>query len=377
MKKTVAVLLSALLLFSAAACGGGDDDEDVIKFGVFEPLTGANASGGQLEVEGIELANELFPEVLGKKIKLVKADNKSDPVEAATAAAKLVEDEKVDIVIGSWGSTLSLAGGDSFKNNKIVAIGASCTNPQVTLGNDYYYRICFLDPFQGTVLANYAYNDMKVKKVGIIYEVSNDYAVGLRNFFKEAYTKLGGQIVAEVTYNTNDQDFSSQLMTVMAKKPDVIFAPGNYTEAALIMKQARDQGYEVKFLGGDTWETQPLIDVGGDAVEGCVISSFFDAEAPINDTTAMFVEAYRKKYGKDPAAFTALGFDAYMTAYRAIEAAGSTDSEDIRNAMKTLEVEGCTGSIKFDENGDAIKNMAVLKTVKDKKFAYMSTVTIK
>ncbi len=384
MKKFLTVfLVLAMALALLAGCGstgdggGGGEDSDVIRIGVFEPLTGANAAGGEIEVRGIELAHEYLGDLLGKKVELVKVDNKSDAVEAATAASRLVENEKVDIVLGSWGSTLSIAGGDAFKNSQTVAIAASATNPNVTLGNDYYYRICFLDPFQGTVLANYAYKTMGATKVGIIYETSNDYAVGLRNFFKNSYEELGGEIVAEAMYQTNDQDFNSQLMTVMAEKPDVIFAPGNYTEAALIMKQARALGYDdIKFLGGDTWETPPLIEVGGEAVEGCVITTFFDPDAPLNDMTTTFVELYREKYNEDPAAFTALGFDVYLTAYKAIEAAGSTDSEAIREALKTLEVEGCTGSIRFDENGDAIKDTAILKTVQDGKFTFLDTVKI-
>jgi branched-chain amino acid transport system substrate-binding protein len=386
MKKLLAVALSALTLFSLAACSGqpsagggegGGAEGDTIRIGVFEPLTGANASGGELEVQGIELAHEQFPEVLGKKIELVKIDNKSDPVEAATAAARLVENEGVDIVLGSWGSTLSLAGGDTFKNNKIVAIGASCTNPNVTLGNDYYYRVCFLDPFQGTVLANYAYNTLGARKVAVIFEASNDYAVGLRQFFIDAFEALGGQITSSATYQTGDQDFNSHILTAMNDSPEVIFAPGNYTEGALIQKQARQAGYaDVKFLGGDTYEVQSLIDVGGADVEGCIITTFFDPAAPLNSTTTSFVESYRAKYSAEPAAFTALGYDAYITAYKAIEAAGSTDSEAIRAALGTLTVAGATGDIKFDQNGDAIKNMAVLKVVKDGKFEFLDTVTI-
>ncbi|MEG0751864.1 MAG: ABC transporter substrate-binding protein [Oscillospiraceae bacterium] len=381
MKKLVSVILClALATALLVGCSGGNagsGSSDVIKIGIFEPLTGANAAGGELEVRGIELANEMFPEVLGKKVVLVKADNKSDTVEAATAAARLVESEKVDVVLGSWGSSLAMAGGDAFKNSETPAIGTSCTNKNVTLGNDYYFRVCFIDPFQGVIMANYATKNLNATKIGIIYEVSNDYAVGLRDAFVKALEKNGGEVVAEGMYNTGDQDFSSQLLTVMAQKPQAIFAPGNYTESALVMKQARELGYnDVVFLGGDTWETNPLIEVGGKFVEGCVFSTFFDESAKLNDMTAAFLEAYKAKYNESPAAVSALGFDAYLAAIKAIEAAGSTDGPAVREALAALSFDGCTGPIKFDENGDAEKSTAILKTVEDGAFTYLDTVTI-
>lgn len=386
-KKVTALLLCAALGATMLAGCGGDktsggnaDSGDVIKIGIFEPLTGANAAGGELEVRGIELANELYPEVLGKKIELVKMDNKSDKVEAATAAARLVEQEKVDVVLGSWGSSFSIAAGDSFKNSETPAIGCSCTNVQVTAGNDYYFRTCFIDPFQGTVMANYAYKNCGAKTAAVLTEISSDYSVGLVNFFKEAFVNLTGDenaIVAEASYNTGDQDFTAQLNNVMKANPDVIFAPGNYTEGAMIMQQAHQLGYtNIQFLGTDTWETQPLIDVGGADVEGCVFSTFFDENAKLNDETTKFLEAYAEKYDDSPAAVTALGYDAYLAAIKAIEAAGTTDGPAVRDALAALTFDGCTGTISFDENGDANKTEAILKTVKDGKFTYMDTVTV-
>lgn len=211
MKKTLSVLLSlAMVVTMVAGCSGGtsssssSSDSDVIKIGVFEPLTGANAAGGELEVEGVKLANQLRPEVLGKKVELVVADNKSDKAEATTAAARLIEKDKVVAILGSWGSSLSIAAGDVVKTNKIPAVALSATNPQVTAGNDYYFRVCFLDPFQGTVMANYAYKNLNAKKVAIIQEVSNDYSVGLAKFFTDSFTKLTGDpnaIVSTGNYN--------------------------------------------------------------------------------------------------------------------------------------------------------------------------------
>ena len=242
MKKTFSLLTLAAALaasVSIVGCSGSSSSsDDVIKIGVFEPLTGANGAGGADEYDGIKLANKLSPEVLGKKVQLVVVDNKSDKVEAANAATVLAQKEKVNAVLGSWGSSLSMAGGPIFAEAKIPAVAVSATNPAVTKGNDFYFRVCFLDPFQGTVGAAYAFNELKAKKVAIIREVSNDYSVGLAKFFVDHFVKLSGDekaIVATADYNTGDQDFSAQLTNIKQFEPDVIFAPGNYTESALII----------------------------------------------------------------------------------------------------------------------------------------------
>ena len=274
-------------------------EEDVIKIGVFEPLTGANAAGGELELEGIELAHQLYPEALGKKVELIVVDNKSDKVEAATAAARLVEKEKVVAIIGSWGSSLAMAAGDVVRNAKIPTMGTSCTNPLVTQGNDYYFRVCFIDPFQGVVMSNYAFNSLGAKKAAIVQEVSNDYAVGLAKFFTDNFKKLTGDensIVAVANYNTGDQDFTAQLTNIKAQNPDVIFAPGNFTESALLIKQARQLGIKTPFIGGDTYETPEFAEIGGDAVEGVVFSTFFATERPITAESTKFLDAYKAKY---------------------------------------------------------------------------------
>jgi len=365
-------------------CSGGKEaagESDVIKIGVFEPLTGANAAGGELEVEGMKLANKLYPEVLGKKVELVIADNKSDKAEATTAAARLIEKDKVSVILGSWGSSLSIAAGDLVKNNKVPAIGASCTNPMVTQGNDYYFRVCFLDPFQGTVMANYAFKQ-GYKKAAVIQEVSNDYAVGLAKFFTDAFVKLTGDdscIVEVGNYNTNDQDFSGILTNIKEKNPDVIFAPGNFTESALIIKQARSLGITAPFIGGDTWETDEFLQVGGKEVEGAVLSTFFDDTAPSNDEAKKFIEEYKKEYPKrdSVAAVSALGYDAYILALDAITKAGSADPQKIRDAIaSTKDFQGVTGKITINEDGNADKNTAIIKVVKDGKFSYLDTVVI-
>jgi branched-chain amino acid transport system substrate-binding protein len=309
-------------------------------------------------------------------VELVIVDNKSDPVEAASAAALLVEKEKVAAIIGSWGSSLSMAAGDIIRD-KVPTVGASCTNPLVTQGNDWYFRVCFIDPFQGKVMATYAYEKLGAKKSAIIQEVNNDYAIGLAKFYTDAFKELTGDdnaIVAVTNYNTGDQDFSAQLTNIMTANPDVIFAPGNFTESALIVKQARQLGITVPIIGGDTYETPEFIEIGGDAVEGCVFSTFFTSETPITKESEKFLEEYRAEYGKEPAAVTALAYDAYILILDAIERAGSTDPVALRDAIAATEgFEGAAGIITLDENGDAVKN-AVIKQVKNGEFVYMDTI---
>ena len=366
-----------------AGCGGEKKEDakasDVIKVGVFLPLTGDNAAGGELELRGIKLANKLHPEVLGKKIELVVADNKSDKAEAASVAARLIEKDKVSVIVGSYGSSLSMAAGNIVKDSKVPAVGTSCTNPQVTANNDYYFRACFIDPFQGTVMANYAFKQ-GAKKVAIVQEVSNDYAVGLAKFFKEAFIKLTGDensIVEIANYQTGDKDFSAILTNIKAKNPDAIFAPGNFTESALLVKQARQLGIEAPFMGGDTWETQEFIDVGGKDVEGVALSTAFDREKATTPEAKKVLDEYVKEYKGEPSALTAMAYDAYLIAIDGIKRAGSTDTVKIRDAIAaTKDLECVTGMTTLDKNGDPIKG-AVIKTVKDGKFTFLDFVEAK
>ena len=384
MKKILSALLaSAVAMSLVAGCGGEKKEDakasDVIKVGVFLPLTGDNAAGGELELRGIKLANKLHPEVLGKKIELVVADNKSDKAEAASVAARLIEKDKVSVIVGSYGSSLSMAAGNIVKDSKVPAVGTSCTNPQVTANNDYYFRACFIDPFQGTVMANYAFKQ-GAKKVAIVQEVSNDYAVGLAKFFKEAFIKLTGDensIVEIANYQTGDKDFSAILTNIKAKNPDAIFAPGNFTESALLVKQARQLGIEAPFMGCDTWETQKFIDVGGKDVEGVALSTAFDREKAPTPKAKKFLDEYVKEYKGEPSALTAMAYDAYLIAIDGIKRAGSTDTVKIRDAIAaTKDLECVTGMTTLDKNGDPIKG-AVIKTVKDGKFTFLDFVEAK
>lgn len=384
MKRKISLLLVLAMSTSLMLAGCNSKtqskvniDSDVVKIGVFEPMTGANAAGGQLEVEGAKLANKLYPTVLGKKVELVFADNKSDKVEAASAASNLIEQEHVNAIIGSWGSGNSMGAGDVVMEAKIPTVGASCTNPLVTVGNDYYFRVCFIDPFQGRVMAKYASGKLQAKKVALLQDVSSDYSVGICKFFTDSFVEITGDkdaIVAKSKYNTGDQDFSAQLINIKGTNPDVIFAPGNFTECALIIKQARQLGITTPIIGADTWETPEFLSIGGDAVEGAAFSTFFATETPITEESKVFLDAYRAEYGKEPSAVTALAYDAYIVILDAIKRADSTDPVKIRDEIaKTKNFPGAAGVITIDENNNAVKD-AVLKVVKDGKFTYLDTI---
>ena len=383
---TLAACLSATLIAgcSSGAKSADNNGEKVIKIGVFEPTTGENGGGGFQEVLGIRYANQTHPTVTigGEeyKIELVEVDNKSDKTEGVNAAQKLVS-EKVSAVLGSYGSGVSIAAGQIFSDAKIPAIGASCTNPQVTQGNDFYFRVCFLDPFQGTVMANYA-NDNGAKNAAIITQLGDDYSSGLGSFFKTAFTELGGTIVSEEQFQTNQTDFKAILTNIKAQNPDIIFAPSSITTAPLIIKQARELGITATIAAGDTWENSTIIENAGDSAEGIVLSTFFDEAEPANDEASSFIsgfKTYLKENKQDEIipAVSALGYDAYLCAIKAIETAGSADGTAVRDALKGVSIDGVTGSLSFDENGDAKKDMAFIKTVEDGKFKFLTTTTVK
>ena len=390
LKKVFAITLAACLSASmVAGCSTGSSSSasggaKVIKIGAFEPTTGENGGGGLQELLGMRYANKTHPTVkIGGeeyKVELVEVDNKSDKTEAVNAAQKLVS-EKVSVVLGSYGSGVSIAAGQIFADAKIPAIGASCTNPQVTQGNDFYFRVCFLDPFQGTVMANYA-NDHGAKTAAVITQLGDDYSSGLGSFFKTAFSGLGGNIVSEEQFQTNQTDFKAILTNIKAQNPDIIFAPSSITTAPLIIKQARELGITATIAAGDTWENSTIIENAGTSAEGVVLSTFFDEAEPANEEAASFIsgfKAYLKENKQDEIipAVSALGYDSYLCAIKAIETAGSTDGSAIRDALKGVSIDGVTGSISFDENGDAKKDMAFIKTIENGKFKFLTTTTVK
>ena len=393
LKKILSLGLAAAMTASLAACGGASSGGntgsgasaggDVIRIGVFEPTTGENGGGGFQEVLGIRYANETHKTVkIGDKdytIELVEVDNKSDKTEAVNAANKLMG-EKVSVVLGSYGSGVSIAAGQIFADAKVPAIGCSCTNPQVTQGNEYYFRVCFLDPFQGTVMANYAMQN-GYKSAAVLTQLGDDYSSGLGSYFKTAFTELGGTVVDEEQFQTNQTDFKAVLTNIKAANPDVIFAPSSITTAPLIIKQARELGITALIAAGDTWENSTIIENAGADAEGVVLSTFFDEAEPANAEAESFIKGF-KEYLKSNdqsdiiPAVSALGYDAYLAAYNAIEKAQSTDGEAIKDALKTVSFDGVTGAVSFNEEGDANKDMAFIKTIQDGAFKFLTTTTI-
>ncbi|NLD97269.1 MAG: ABC transporter substrate-binding protein [Synergistaceae bacterium] len=368
------VLLAALLVFVVA---GTAMAADTIKIGVYLPLTGRTAFGGQLELEGIQMAHKEMSEVLGKKVELVVVDNKTDKVEAANAVKRLIEYDKVVAVIGTYGSSLAMAGGEVAEAAKVPMMGTSCTNPLVTQGKMYVFRACFIDPFQGAGAATYAINSLKMNKAALLIDVANDYCVGLANFFKQSYKKLGGEIVSELKYNSGDQDFTAQLTEIISQNPDLLFIPADFAEGAIIMKQARELGAEFQIMGGDAMDNPEIVNIGGEAVEGFIHTTFpYDPSmtdmSPIAKT---FTENWTKNNpDKAPNVNAALGYDSYMLVVDAIKRAGSAEPDAIRTALSsTKDFPGVTGSKTINATHDAESPVGIVQ-IKEGKKQFIGTV---
>lgn len=374
--KRIAVFTLILCLMAVvfAGCGTGAAG-NVIKIGVFEPSSGDNGAGGKQEVLGIEYANSLVNKVdIGGKtydIQLEIVDNESSNDKAPSAAAALVS-AKSSIVLGSYGSGVSIAASDVFGKAGIPVIGVSCTNPQVTEGNTHYFRICYLDPFQGTVLANFAVDEFKAKTAYILTKLGDDYSVGLGNYFKQAFEELGGTVVEE-SFQEGNSDYTAFLTTAVNSNADVIFAPTSTEAASLIISQAASQGVSIPLLAGDTWDSSVILDAAkGTNIKVCV-STFFD-EGDDSAAGAKFVSGFKGWLNADStklqnnggndivAAVSALGYDAYMTAIEAIKAADSADSKKINDVLWDVTYSGVTGDIAFDEIGDAVRDVAYIKS---------------
>jgi branched-chain amino acid transport system substrate-binding protein len=352
------------------ACGAAFAADDVIKIGFYNCLTGQNAFGGQLELEGVQLALKEFPEVLGKKIELVIVDNKSDRVEAANAVTRLIENDKVSAIIGTYSSSLAIAGGEVAEVGHVPVVATSATNPLVTQGKKYTFRACFIDPLQGAGAAAYAYRNHNFKKAALLVDVASDYAVGLANFFKQNFTKLGGEIVSEMRYASGDQDFSAQLTEIISKEPDVVFLPAYFAEGAMVIKQARDLGAKFTFMGGDAMDNPEMVTLAGEAIEGFLYTGF--AYAPdmpdMNDVAKKFTENWYKEYSKDPNANAALGYDSYLLIIDAIKRADSADPEKIRDALEaTKDLMTVTGATTFDADHNPQKDVGILEIKGGKK----------
>ena len=334
-----------------------------VRIGFYNCLTGQNAFGGQLELEGVQLAMKEVPEVLGRKIELFVVDNKSDKVEAANAVARLIENDKVSAIIGTYASSLAIAGGEVAESAKVPIVATSATNPLVTQGKKYSFRTCFIDPLQGAGAAAYAYREKGFTKAALLVDVANDYAVGLASFFKQNFTKLGGEVVSDLRYQSGDVDFNAQLTEIISKKPDVVFLPAYFAEGAIILKQARELGATFIFMGGDAMDNPEMVTLGGDAIEGFLFTSF--AYAPdmpnMSDVARKFTDSWYKEYNKDPNANSALGYDAFMIIIDAIKRAGSDDPEKVRDALEaTKDFITVTGTTTFDADHNPNKDIGIL-----------------
>jgi len=374
MKKAMLSICAALMAAAFVSCGG--EKAAVVKIGVFEPASGDNGAGGKQETLGIQYANSVTPTVtIGDKeykVQLEIVDNESSNDKAVTAASELIS-KGVSVVLGSYGSGVSIAASDTFAAANVPAVGVTCTNPQVTLGNDHYFRICFLDPFQGTVLANLAAEKFAAKKAYCLSKLGDDYSGGLVKYFVEAFKKLGGEIVEE-TFPDGTSDFAAYVANAKKTGADVFFSPVSIEAAALIIEQANTQGLTLPILAGDTWDSNVVLAQTKGTKVQVYVTTFF-VEGSTDSKVTEFVDGFRSYLntnataktnngGDDEiAAVSAMGFDAYYTALEALKAAGSTKGIDVIKALPSVKYTGVSGAISFDENGDAIRNLAFVKKV--------------
>lgn len=348
-----------------------------IVVGEYASLTGKEAAFGNSSHNGTVLAiDEINSKggLLGKKLRLVTEDTQSKPGESATVVQKLLSRDGVVAVLGEVASGRSLEAARICQNAKVPMISPSSTNPEVTKKGDYVFRVCFVDPFQGTVMAKFAKDTLKITKVAILSDASAAYSVGLADFFKQGFLAAGGEIVAEPKYTSGDKDFKAQLTAIKAANPQGIFVPGYYTEAGLIVSQARQLGIDVPLFGGDGWEAPQLLEIGGKAMEGCYFSTHFSPE--VGDPLAVkFVADYEKRFGARPDAMAALGYDSALILAEAITKAGSTEGPKLRDALAaTKEFKAVTGLITIDDERNASKS-AVILAVKDGQFKYLQSVS--
>ena len=375
MKSPIRVIaLASLVALLLASCA---KKSNAIKIGEYASLTGKEAGFGQTSHHGVVLAIEEINAaggVLGQQLDLAYEDNQTKSGESATAAKKLITREKVVALIGEVSSGRSLEVAPIAQSSKIPMIAPAATNPKVTQVGDYIFRVCFIDPFQGTVMAKFAKDDLKAKKVAILSSVSNAYSLGLAKFFKETFVAGGGEIATEKNFSEGDKDFRAQLTAVKAANADAIFVPSYYTEAALIARQARDLGITVPIFGGDGWEDEQLLSIGGDALNGCYYSTHFSAENS-DPAVAKFVAKYKARWnGEVPGAFSALGYDAVYVLVDAIKRAGTTDSPQLRDALAaTKDFPGASGMTTLDKDRNASKAATII-AIKDGKQQFYKTV---
>ena len=376
MKRVIAVILVLCMALSLCACSssgsGSASGEKVIKIGVFEPSSGDSASGGKKEILGMQYANSQEPTVtLGGetyKVELVYGDNGSSTDKAPSAASSLVS-AGVSVVLGSYGSGVSMAGGPKFEEAGIPAIGITCTNPNVTAGNSYYFRICFLDNFQADVLANFAVSKFSAKTAYCLGESGNEYDQGLVTFFKQAFEKAGGTVVTD-SFPKDNSDFSSYLNKAKDQGCDVIFAPVSIAYSTQLVSQAASLNVGIPFLGSDTWDDNMVLQAAKGTSVQAFVSTFYaeGGNKTFDDGIKAYIngnaDAKTTNGGDDTvSAVTAMGYDVYYVALEALKAAGSTDPAKVMEALPGVTYDGVSGHIAFNETGDAIRDTAYIKTI--------------
>ncbi len=369
------VVIISGLFFTFSGCNKGGGNEIIV--GEFASLTGPNATFGISSTNGLKLAVEELNGsggLLGKQIKLITYDNQGKPSESQTVVQRLIKNDNVVAVIGEVASSNSKAGAPICQQNKIPMVTPASTNPEVTAIGDYIFRVCFIDPFQATVLTKFAINSLKVKRVAVLKDVKNAYSTGLSDFFEKEFKAAGGEIIEVQSYSAGDKDFKAQLTAIKSRNPEAIFIPGYYTDVGLIAIQAREIGITVPLFGGDGWESEKLTEgKAKDALEGCFFSTHVSTENP-DPAIQNFITKYKAKYNSMPDAMSFLAYDAGMILFDAMKRAGTTDPEKVRNELaKTKDYNGVTGKISINEQRNAIKPAVILE-IKGGQFKYKETV---
>jgi branched-chain amino acid transport system substrate-binding protein len=352
----------------ALGAGGRVAAGDTLLLGEVGSLTGQEATFGISTKQGIELALEDINAkggIKGKKLAVKVYDDQGKPEEAATAATRLIAQDRVAVLLGEVASSRSLAMAPIADANHVPMISTASTNPKVTKDGDqvrkFIFRVCFIDPFQGTVMAKFARENLKLDKVAVLRDVGNDYSVGLADYFVATFKQLGGTIVNDQSYKAGDQDFKAQLTAIRSKSPQGIYVPGYYTDVALIARQARELTMKVPLMGGDGWDSSKLYEIAGGALEGSYFSNHYSVDDP-SPRIQQFVKRYKAAYGEPPDALAALGFDSAHIAAAALARAKDFSGPAIRDAIaSTVEFAGVTGNITIDENHNARKPAVILK----------------
>lgn len=381
MKRTILALLLITTLFVTFACERRGNNTNVsdsgpILVGYYGDLSGNTSSFGQSTRNGVEMAADEINKaggINGRQIQIVVEDDQGEPNKAATVVSKLVNQDKVHAVLGEVASSNSLAAAPKAQEAKVPMISPSSTNPGVTQVGDYIFRVCFIDPFQGEVMAKFAANNLKAKRAAILYDFNSDYSRGLYQFFKRSFTSQGGEIVSEQSYTQRDRDFSGQLTAIRSSNPDVIYVPGYYGEVGVIANQTKQLGIKAPLLGGDGWDSPRLWELGGQALNGYYISNHYSVDDP-SPAIQKFVADYRTRFNTLPDALAALGYDSMNVLADAIKRSGGTESVKLRDAIAaTKNFPGVTGSITIDADRNAVKPAVVLK-LQDLKFVYDTTI---